>query len=93
MDKSNPQVNQIPFHHRLMHLLLCLLAVLLMAMVLVYGLIMTTNILTQLNHSGIGVYVMAFITCYLVIALGVGILYKLMIKHLKLVKSGVKPTG
>ena len=92
MNKNNVQTNQLPIHHRLLHLLFCLLTVLLMAMVLVYGLIMTTNILTQLNHSGTWIYVMAFIACYLIIALGIGVLYKLMIKHLKLVKSRAHST-
>ncbi len=92
MNKNRTHPDHLALQHRLLHLLLCLLAIILMGLVLVYGLIMTTNILTQLNHSETWFYVAAFVACYLVIAFGIGWLYKIMVKHFKLLKSGVRPT-
>ncbi len=92
MNKSNFQAEQLRWHHRLMHFLLCLLAFIMMGLLLVIGSIMTTNIMTQLNHAETWLYVAVFIVCCLIIGVGLVLLYKTMAKHFLLAGAGLKST-
>lgn len=81
----------LSYPRRLIHLMQGLLGLLLIFLLLVYGVIMATNTLTQFQHASIGLYASIFISCYLLIAVGFVLLFKFMTTGMLLAVTGLMP--
>lgn len=93
MNNGTKTLQKISFTSRLKSATWALLSLIAAIMLLLYGIIFTTNILTQLNHADTWFYTLVVVLCYLFITFGVVILSKVMSRHLKSAKTGFRPVS
>ena len=91
MENSGNTHEKLRFPARFKSAAWALLSLFAAIMLLLYGTIFTTNILTQLNHTSTWFYLSVCITCYLTIAIIFALLYKMISKHVKLATTGLSP--
>ncbi len=88
--KTN-QLTQLTSSQRLFHFLKAGLMAFFIWVELVFGIIITTNILTQFSYASTWLYVSTFIACYMTVAIIFAFLFRSISQHFLFATTGLKP--
>ncbi len=89
MIKKPPHLDKLPMAKRLFCLAQSILLLVGCLMVLIYGTILTTNLLTQLNHAQTWVYALVFISSLVAILTICILLFSQVVKRMVWATTGI----